>query len=528
MSTITPKSLDQNKVIQSFWSGPITTMERLCIKSYLDNGHEFHLYTYESLEGLPSGVIVKSADEIVPRKRKEDFSNPQQFADYFRYSLLYEKGGWWMDMDTVCLRHYDFTAEYVFALAPTKTFYLYNGFLKVPPHSALMQYCMNQAATYTKDKLESASFQDIGPTLITHAVRDLDLSGFVLPGDTFDPVHWDKAVQIIDPNIQWDLSKPYCVHLFHAMWNHGHEAHNYTISPDTNGTYPDGCLYERLKKKYLTPPKVSIVITTFNRPELLRPTLESFRRQKFTDYEVIVVDDGTDDQTKGICNEFGVTYIKLRTTADYRCPSYPNNVGVQYASGDIVILQNAECKHVDPNTIEKLANSVKANNAVFARVIGLRADGTEEWVMCGTESQRPFFFCGAIKKSWFTRLHGMDEDYPTGGYDDNDFADRLRKEGVQFVFSNTIVHHLYHPRPTISVEAALACYNMKTAAMAAGTLGTVRNLNGWGGVPPMVAVAPVDFLAMGLSRPQFQPKKNLASRYSADGLSIDWWDSHAR
>src|ERR1022692_1286129 len=252
MSTVKPVSRPvSNKVIQSFWTGPITDMERLCVKSYLDHGHEFHLYTYESLSNLPAGVSVKDANEIIPREQMEKFANPQQFSDHFRYSLLYKLGGWWMDMDTVCLRPFDFEEEYVFALVPTPTVSIYNGFIKVPTLSPLMEYCMQGTSNGTKDTLAEKSFQALGPLLITRGIRELGLERFVLPGDIFDPVHWDRAEQIINPNVKWDLSKSYCVHLFHAMWNNGHEAHCYKISPDSNGSYPSECLYERLKRRYI-------------------------------------------------------------------------------------------------------------------------------------------------------------------------------------------------------------------------------------------------------------------------------------
>ena len=46
-------------------------------------------------------------------------------------------------------------------------------------------------------------------------------------------------------------------------------------------------------------PKFSVIIPTYNRLPLLKVTLESVWRQSFTDYEVIVVDDGSADGTSG-------------------------------------------------------------------------------------------------------------------------------------------------------------------------------------------------------------------------------------
>ncbi len=40
-------------IIQSLWIGnPLSKLERLCIQSFIDHGHEFHLYTYATVGSL--------------------------------------------------------------------------------------------------------------------------------------------------------------------------------------------------------------------------------------------------------------------------------------------------------------------------------------------------------------------------------------------------------------------------------------------------------------------------------------------
>lgn len=235
----------------------------------------------------------------------------------------------------------------------------------------------------------------------------------------------------------------------------------------------------------------SVVLTTFNRNAQLAATLFSIRRQGF-DGEVIVVDDG--DGTHGqpsarlVCDTFQARHIPLRrsASAQFRNPSLPNNVGIRVATGDIVILQNAECKHVDPQTIEKLNVLVTPTNAVFARVIALNEDGSEMMTYCGPENPRPYFFCGAISRSTLLDLRGFDEDYTGAGYDDDDLADRLWVSGVQFIFSNIEVHHQWHPPAGVYADASemYALYQNKFAAMLRGELGVARNLDRpWGGQP---------------------------------------------
>src|SRR5665213_1499013 len=58
----------------------------------------------------------------------------------------------------------------------------------------------------------------------------------------------------------------------------------------------------------MTNPSISVVIPTYNRPDLLRETLDSVFAQTFGDYEVIVVNDGSTDTTAGRLEEMRATY----------------------------------------------------------------------------------------------------------------------------------------------------------------------------------------------------------------------------
>ncbi|MCI0557088.1 MAG: hypothetical protein MN733_01225, partial [Nitrososphaera sp.] len=97
-----------NKIIQGLWIGPeLSVMEQLSIASFLLNGHEYHLYLYDELENIPFGTLIKDASEILPSssifqyKRRPTYAG---FANFFRYKLLLERGGWWADTDTICLK----------------------------------------------------------------------------------------------------------------------------------------------------------------------------------------------------------------------------------------------------------------------------------------------------------------------------------------------------------------------------------------------------------------------------------------
>src|SRR3954451_7190727 len=57
-----------NRVIQGLWIGEsLSAMERLSIASFLANGHEFDLYAYGQVSGLPAGTRLRDANEVLPR-----------------------------------------------------------------------------------------------------------------------------------------------------------------------------------------------------------------------------------------------------------------------------------------------------------------------------------------------------------------------------------------------------------------------------------------------------------------------------
>lgn len=250
----------------------------------------------------------------------------------------------------------------------------------------------------------------------------------------------------------------------------------------------------------MSSPAVSIVMTTYNRAPLLYKTLESIREQVFSDYEVIIVDDGNDRETSEMLGLLcvsqhdwykKVTYIQLNRSkyAGYNNPAYPNNVGLRMATGDLIILQNAECRYVHEHVLDEFIAATGPSDAVMGCVQCLDAAGAPlAWYVHPAINPRPFFFCGALRREWFHKLRGFDEDYTYYGMEDVDFADRLVKAGVRFKYSDIPIQHqwhgesLNHSDPNNNIPILL--YHQKVHDMAVGKIGIERNLNKeWGEWP---------------------------------------------
>ena len=100
-----------------------------------------------------------------------------------------------------------------------------------------------------------------------------------------------------------------------------------------------------------SPPAVSVVIATYNRANYLRETIDSVLSQRFQDFELIVVDDGSTDETREIVAPFGprVRFIYQEN----RGPSAARNLGVRHARAEWISFQDSDdlCA---PNHLELL------------------------------------------------------------------------------------------------------------------------------------------------------------------------------
>lgn len=81
-------------------------------------------------------------------------------------------------------------------------------------------------------------------------------------------------------------------------------------------------------------PFFSIVLTTYNRGRHIVPTIESVLQQSFTDYEVIVVGDGSNEETERVVRSFTSGKTTWRNLPENSgSQSFPNNEGIRNACG---------------------------------------------------------------------------------------------------------------------------------------------------------------------------------------------------
>jgi hypothetical protein len=232
-------------IVQALWIGDrLSTMERLCIESFLRNGHPFHLYVYGEPKDIPAGTVVLSGESILPASRiftYQEHKTYAGFANFFRYKLLLEKGGWFVDADTICLKPFDSFGEYVFSSEGINGRRHVNlGAVRTPPGSAVMRYAWDACERMDTSELK---WSQCGPTLLRQAIAACALEPFVQPPEAFCPVHFSEWEKILEPESAIEFGETTCaVHLWNELWRRA--------ARDKDAQYPPGCLYERLKLRY--------------------------------------------------------------------------------------------------------------------------------------------------------------------------------------------------------------------------------------------------------------------------------------
>jgi glycosyltransferase involved in cell wall biosynthesis len=88
-------------------------------------------------------------------------------------------------------------------------------------------------------------------------------------------------------------------------------------------------------------PKVSIILPLFNKEKYIARTIESILSQSFSDYVLLVVDDGSTDNSINIIKSFTDSRIKVITQSN-QGPGSARNLGIKHADGEYYAFIDAD------------------------------------------------------------------------------------------------------------------------------------------------------------------------------------------
>ena len=87
-------------------------------------------------------------------------------------------------------------------------------------------------------------------------------------------------------------------------------------------------------------PLVSVIIPTYNRAKMIRMTIDNVLEQTYRNFELIIVDDGSTDDTQSVLRGYG-DRIRVVTQANAG-PAVARNRGVEAAHGEIIAFQDSD------------------------------------------------------------------------------------------------------------------------------------------------------------------------------------------
>jgi glycosyltransferase involved in cell wall biosynthesis len=98
--------------------------------------------------------------------------------------------------------------------------------------------------------------------------------------------------------------------------------------------------------------KVSIILPTYNRASLIKSSIRSVLNQTYQDFELIIVDDCSDDATGKIVSEFDDRRINYIYLDKHQGAAFARNEGIKIAKGNFIAFQDSDDEWM-PDKLEK-------------------------------------------------------------------------------------------------------------------------------------------------------------------------------
>ncbi|MBR3396443.1 MAG: glycosyltransferase family 2 protein [Lachnospiraceae bacterium] len=189
-------------------------------------------------------------------------------------------------------------------------------------------------------------------------------------------------------------------------------------------------------------PKVSVLIPVFNGEKYLAEAIESVLNQTFKEFELIIVDDGSTDDSGIIAESYpSVQYIRKQHSG----VSDSRNAAVKNAAGEWIVFLDAD-DVLEPDALEKEMAFISSHpecDILFCKCRNFTELPDEQL----TERQKVLLSAkmdniipgACIRKELFEKYGAFDTKYHYG--EDTEWVTRLKLQGVDF--SNCLDEDLY-------------------------------------------------------------------------------------
>lgn len=225
--------------VNMFWHGSaLAPYARCCIRTFIDRGHVVRLFSYNQID-VPRGVINVDAGAVIEARDLECYQSIEAFSDRFRYELLFKQGGWWADVDVVCLT--DRLPDSSHAWSEEEPGVINNAILKFPAGDPSVGRLAEKAGEFVG---RSQPWGTTGPHLASEILGSYRPARRAGSTAEFYPLHWLEAPRLLLPEQASDISRQIKGASFLHLWINVFK----NVGVDLNSESPRGSfMYELLK-----------------------------------------------------------------------------------------------------------------------------------------------------------------------------------------------------------------------------------------------------------------------------------------
>ena len=153
-------------------------------------------------------------------------------------------------------------------------------------------------------------------------------------------------------------------------------------------------------------PKVSVIVAVFQAVKTLRRCLDSIKNQTMTEWECLLVDDGSSDGSGKMCDEYASADARFRVIhKPNEGVAIARQTGIDSAKGDYVIFADAD-DWVEPDWLEKLYGKITADKADMAicDYERISSNHTEYWMGCPGSLDKDEYLRGLLTGHYWGAL----------------------------------------------------------------------------------------------------------------------------
>lgn len=210
---------------------------------------------------------------------------------------------------------------------------------------------------------------------------------------------------------------------------------------------------------------ISIIVPSFNRATLIEKTLESICKQTYQNWECLVVDDFSTDDTLNIVNRFCSLHPKFKSLTNQRKKGAQGarNTGILNATGDYIIFFDSDDIML-PEFVEKLYSNITQKNTDITTCFSTKMDRTANkeigkftWICNGNIHSQMLkgetyvdYNCAIIKKSKLFEIGLTDENCPS--FQEWDTHLRLSKVSTYSTVEEELAYYYVNGSDTISSD----------------------------------------------------------------------------